>query len=96
MAMSWVAARKEPMKKSIAMTRNPPGRGERKATMTTIITSKNCIVSIHRRLVPYSSICGPHKNFNTHGRPKREVRPMASRLTRMSRKKTEDMVRMMV
>ena len=74
----------------------PDGAEVRKATPIAITPRRNCRESIQRRLVAYSSICGPQRNLMTHGMPKREVRPIASRLTFMSRKKTEETMRMMV
>ena len=37
--------------------------------------------NVRSRTVPNWSMRGPHKNFITQGLPKREVRPIASRLT---------------
>ena len=48
----------------------------------------------HFRLVPNSSRNGAQRNFKIQGRPKREVRPTASRVAPWSRKKKDEVVRM--
>ena len=96
MAMSWVAARKEPVKKRMAMIRIPFGAGARSPAPIAMIASRDWVQSIQFRLVLYSSIRGPQRNLRTHGIPKRDVSPIPCRETLMSRKNTDEIMRMIV
>lgn len=70
------------------------GRGVRAAAISRSPASKTCMMRSHWRLLPYRSICGAQKNFKVQGTPKREVSPIPSRLTPLSRKNTLKTVRM--